>query len=191
MVSFDVATKANAAMIGYDARTLWYPSRVRRYRYRYRPSCPLSDSTRTRSCSDCDRRICISCYVCGCDIFQPAANSYAGKAVGHPRIILLIGIAGVWLFMTVALGATSWIMWNAGDAIAASQKDQGPLIWFTNIAMEGGPLSSRNVFSLTFRGANASQSEVQEAQDGQYYLRGEWDGGRIGGGGRKRTYFNQ
>lgn len=83
------------------------------------------------------------------------------KRLGTPQIILLIGIVGTWLFMTIALSATSWIVWNGGGASGTSQKDEGPLLWFTNTAMEGGPIVGRNVFSLTFRGLNASQSEVQ------------------------------
>jgi hypothetical protein len=39
--------------------------------------------------------------------------------------------------------------------------DPGPLIWFVNLTMEGGPLQERNVFSLQFRGMNKSDKEVK------------------------------
>jgi hypothetical protein len=43
----------------------------------------------------------------------------------------------------------------------AVAEDDGPLIWFSNVSMEGGPLSGRNVFSLTFPGANKSTDPIK------------------------------
>jgi len=40
-------------------------------------------------------------------------------------------------------------------------EDEGPLIWFSNVSMEGGPLSGRNVFALRFPGMNKSKSELR------------------------------
>ncbi|WOH53208.1 hypothetical protein [Bradyrhizobium sp. sBnM-33] len=40
-------------------------------------------------------------------------------------------------------------------------EDEGPLIWFTNVSMEGGPLSARNVFALRFPGMNKSKTELR------------------------------
>jgi hypothetical protein len=42
-----------------------------------------------------------------------------------------------------------------------AKEDPGPLIWFLNLTMEGGPLQGRNVFSLQFRGMNKSGKEVK------------------------------
>jgi hypothetical protein len=39
--------------------------------------------------------------------------------------------------------------------------DEGPLKWFMNLMMEGGPLMQRNVFTLQFRGINDSKKPVQ------------------------------
>jgi hypothetical protein len=41
------------------------------------------------------------------------------------------------------------------------KEDEGPLVWFVNLTMEGGPLQGRNVFSLQFRGYNKSSKEVR------------------------------
>ena len=40
-------------------------------------------------------------------------------------------------------------------------EDEGPLLWFSNVSMEGGPLSGRNVFALRFPGMNKSQFELR------------------------------
>ncbi len=37
----------------------------------------------------------------------------------------------------------------------------GPLQWYTNLTTEGGPSLGRNIYSVTFRGFNASEREVQ------------------------------
>jgi hypothetical protein len=92
-----------------------------------------------------------------------------GYIMGTPQIILLLGIGGVWLAGTVALGATAWLLLHPQPVVMAVtpttnvpvQTDPGPLVWFTNLTMEGGPLSGTNVFSLRFKGTNASQNEVR------------------------------
>jgi hypothetical protein len=66
----------------------------------------------------------------------------------------------------VALGAAAWMFWtgnglSSGVSSIAGNRDEGPLQWFANITMEGGPLSGSNVFSLKFRGVNTSQKEVE------------------------------
>jgi hypothetical protein len=88
-----------------------------------------------------------------------------GVQVSH---FLLAGIVGTWLFMTVALGAVGWLVWNRqGFTIGASGigvgalQDEGPILWYRNLVLEGGPPVGRNVFSLTFRGGNISQREVE------------------------------
>jgi hypothetical protein len=86
----------------------------------------------------------------------------SGVQVWH---LLVVGIAGTWLFMTIALGTAAWIAFNGENfGIASSttqRRDEGPLEWYYNLTMEGGPLSGRNVFALMFRGSNTSQKEVQ------------------------------
>jgi hypothetical protein len=89
-----------------------------------------------------------------------------GKTGVQPWHFLLIGIAGTWLFMTVGLGAAAWMIWTGqGFAIGLSgisgSRDDGPMQWFRNLRMEGWPNPGQNVFSLTFRGVNISQREVE------------------------------
>ena len=83
-----------------------------------------------------------------------------------PSHLLLIGLAGTWLFMTVAVGAAAWIIWAGQDLTIGSSRipgnpDDGPMRWFRNLVMEGGPNLGRNVFSLQFRGVNTSEKEVE------------------------------
>jgi hypothetical protein len=66
--------------------------------------------------------------------------------------------------MTIALGAATWMIWRGTRFSAAGSTttdDDGPLRWFYNLTLEGGPLSKSNVFSLNFYGTNASQKEVR------------------------------
>jgi hypothetical protein len=39
-------------------------------------------------------------------------------------------------------------------------EDEGPIVWFSNIMMEGGPLQGRNVFTLQFPSMNKSHDAV-------------------------------
>lgn len=84
-----------------------------------------------------------------------------------PQIYLFVGIAGVWLFMTVGLGSAAWMIvmgqpFTIGSsAIAGNKPNDGPLIWYRNLSMEGGPALGRNVFALTFSGGNISEKEVE------------------------------
>jgi ribosomal protein S8E len=48
---------------------------------------------------------------------------------------------------------------DAPQSTSASETG-GPLRWYTNLEMEGGPPLARPVFSLTFMGGNVSQKEV-------------------------------
>jgi hypothetical protein len=79
--------------------------------------------------------------------------------------LLLTGLGGTWIFLTIALGAAAWaVMYPASSPIplasSAPAADEGPLQWYYNITMHGGPLSGSNVASLAFPGANISQKEV-------------------------------
>ena len=76
--------------------------------------------------------------------------------------LLLTGIGGTWLFLSLAMGAAAWSIYqNQGlAAVTPEVADGAPLRWFSNLEMEGGPPLGRPVFSLTFHGANGSQKEV-------------------------------
>lgn len=81
--------------------------------------------------------------------------------LGAVKIMLLAGLLGTWLFLTLTLGVFAWMHLQGATAKAAtSAVDDGPLKWFSNLEMEGGPPLGRPVFSLTFHGGNASQKEV-------------------------------
>jgi hypothetical protein len=98
-------------------------------------------------------------------LFKPSANSHTGEA--SPQILLLLGIAGTWLFMTIGLGAAAWLIWTtqgfaigtSGIGVGAKADDEGPIQWVHNFPIEGG--GSQNVFSLRFRGANISKSPIE------------------------------
>jgi hypothetical protein len=82
--------------------------------------------------------------------------------MGIAHVLILIGLFGAWLFMTIALGAVAWLaIAGAPGFLGAPQpvQEDGPLVWFSNLELEGG-MHGRNVFSLRFRGTNRSQKEV-------------------------------
>jgi len=92
------------------------------------------------------------------------------QAMGMPQVILLAGLAGTWVFLTLIIGAGAWIVLrpspmpvplihettgtvSSGDKVAAvtTSSDSGPLAWNATLIMEGGPPSGQNVFSFRFR----------------------------------------
>ena len=81
----------------------------------------------------------------------------------EPWHFIAVGVAGTWLFMTIALGAVGWTIWRGGSVAAAlgtpQSLDEGPLRFFYNLTLDGG--FGRNVYALTFLGTNASQREVR------------------------------
>jgi|UPI000769B1E6 hypothetical protein len=76
--------------------------------------------------------------------------------------LLLVGIGGTWIFLSLTLGAAAWAIYTGGSLIGptTSEAEAGPLRWFYNLEMEGGPPTGRPVFALTFFGTNSSQKEV-------------------------------
>jgi hypothetical protein len=85
-----------------------------------------------------------------------------GKSGVQNWHLLLTGIAGTWIFLSLAMGAAAWSIYQNQGLIAVPQKDadSGPLQWYSNIEMEGGPPRGLPVFALTFFGGNISQKEV-------------------------------
>ncbi|UPJ43898.1 hypothetical protein IVB40_07465 [Bradyrhizobium sp. 40] len=88
------------------------------------------------------------------------SNGRAGVENWH---LLIAGILGTWLFMSLTLGAAAWAIYTKQSLAAnpSQDADVGPLRWYFNLEMEGGPPSGQPVFSLTFFGSNRSQKEVQ------------------------------
>ena len=88
-----------------------------------------------------------------------------GARIVEPEHLLLVGLASSWLSLTVVIAAAGWMVFTgrvAGIAgIVQRTTDEGPLQWQAFPSMEGGPLQARNIFSLTFKGGNASQKEVK------------------------------
>lgn len=87
------------------------------------------------------------------------------RKAGFPGVqawhFLAIGAVGVWLFMTMTLGAAGWMLWNgggAGIAAAAKPQDEGPIAWNYSFGIDRrGP----NVVAIHFLGSNVAKNEVQ------------------------------
>jgi hypothetical protein len=77
--------------------------------------------------------------------------------------LLLSGIGGTWVFLTVTLATVAWLILNNSTSGMGtiSQKNDGPLTWYYNLTLEGGPPTRSNVFALRFHGTNSSQKEVR------------------------------
>ncbi|WP_156433701.1 hypothetical protein [Bradyrhizobium retamae] len=83
--------------------------------------------------------------------------------VGAARTMLLFGILGTWVFLTFSVVLFVWAIFHPRPMplqASAPARDDGPLQWYYNIVMNGGPLAGSNVGSLTFPGGNISQKEV-------------------------------
>jgi hypothetical protein len=72
--------------------------------------------------------------------------------------LLLTGLAGTWLFVTLTIAAAAY--WLSDTPSTAASVDEGPLRWVANFGMEGGT-GGANVASLRFRGANTSKQPVE------------------------------
>jgi hypothetical protein len=79
------------------------------------------------------------------------------------HLVLLTGLAFLWLSMTAIMGTVAWMVATGTAVLGAvtTSKEEGPLIWFANLVLEGGPPTGRNVFSLRFKGHNSSTREVR------------------------------
>jgi hypothetical protein len=81
--------------------------------------------------------------------------------LGAARTMLLVGILGTWIFLTLTLGIVAWtVVQPTMSAPATVAADDGPISWFTNLEMQGGPALNAPVAALVFHGANRSQKEV-------------------------------
>jgi hypothetical protein len=83
--------------------------------------------------------------------------------IGMGRTMLIGGLAGTWLFLTFTVGVAIWLLLSPQPVVStpvANVAQDGPLTWYANLSMEGGPSLGRPVFSLTFSGQNTSQKEV-------------------------------
>ena len=83
--------------------------------------------------------------------------------LGTPQLVLLVGMVGLWLSITATVSALAWITIK-GTGLSGTpvvDKDKGPLTWFYNLMLEGGPPAGMNVHALHFKGANTSEKEVR------------------------------
>jgi hypothetical protein len=85
-----------------------------------------------------------------------------GKAGVENWHLLLAGITGTWLFLSLTMVAAALAIYTNQSLTSnpAQDADVGPLRWYFNLEMEGGPTLGRPVFALTFFGGNRSQKEV-------------------------------
>lgn len=81
-----------------------------------------------------------------------------GKPGVENSQLLLVGLGGTWLFMSLTIAAAAY--WLMQTRSAAPAVDEGPLQWVYNFSLEGG-MNGANVFSLRFRGANTSKKPVE------------------------------
>ena len=72
--------------------------------------------------------------------------------------LLLFGLGGTWLFLSLTIAAAAYWLMQTRSTVAAV--DEGPLQWVYSFSLEGG-MNGANVFSLRFRGANTSKKPVE------------------------------
>jgi hypothetical protein len=112
--------------------------------------------------------LCLFAAVLGTiNLIRPKINVLRTR-LGTAKIMLLVGIFGTWLFLTLALGLVAWMVVypQPGQIIGGpiqAAADEGPISWIYNFSMEGG-MGGMNVASLRFRGANTSKKAVELRQ---------------------------
>jgi len=79
--------------------------------------------------------------------------------------LLLTGIAGTWIFLSLTLGAAAYWIYQGqsfvGLANSATKADEGPISWLRGFSSMEGGLNGLNVFALTFQGANISKEHIE------------------------------
>jgi len=104
-----------------------------------------------------------------------------GKAgrMGTIQLTLLAGVLGTWLFLTMGLAATAWMIWNFPYGIAANKPappaDEGPIQWNGSFGIEGD--LATKVASLRFIGANISKTHDLQLKEANIISR--IDGTRV------------
>jgi hypothetical protein len=73
--------------------------------------------------------------------------------------VLLTGLAGTWLFLTVTVASAAYWLMQTRTTVAAV--DEGPLQWVSSFSKEGGGVGGQNVASLRFHGANTSKKPIE------------------------------
>jgi hypothetical protein len=114
------------------------------------------------------------CWIVAAAILLLAGASYLrkwndaqrseGKKGVQANHFLLAGLAGTWVFLSLALGAAAWLIWRGNNLVNSPSKtdqvalqDEGPVQWVHNLWMTGG---SPKVFAISFRGANISKDQA-------------------------------
>jgi len=71
------------------------------------------------------------------------------------------GIAFLATYLLLGVGTLIWALSASylRRGTASAPEDEGPLVWFTNLTLEGGGMNP--IYSLRFHGTNASQREVE------------------------------
>ena len=85
-----------------------------------------------------------------------------GKPGVQNSHLLLTGIVGTWVFLSLTLGAAAYWIYNGSQGSVtgsgAATQDDGPISWVYNLSMDRtGP----QISALRFRGANISKKHVQ------------------------------
>jgi hypothetical protein len=78
------------------------------------------------------------------------------------KTMLLFGILGTWVFLTLTFGLMAWMV--AYPSPAASKiaiVDDGPISWLQGFSSMEGGVGGFNVFALQFQGANISKEAIE------------------------------
>lgn len=81
------------------------------------------------------------------------------------QFILIVGVLGTWLFMTIGLGAAVWLTWKHQGFAPSDQSaaPEGPIQWNGPFSIEGDLRSK--IFSLRFSGVNISKSKALQLKE--------------------------
>src|SRR6266404_8479337 len=108
--------------------------------------------------------LCLVAAVWGTiDLMRPNLQALRTR-IGAVQTMLLFGILGTWIFLTLTLGLAELMVAypsQPGHVTGGPiQGDDGPISWVYNFSMEGG-MGGMNVASMRFRGANTSKKPVE------------------------------
>jgi hypothetical protein len=82
--------------------------------------------------------------------------------LGTAKTMLLFGIFGTWIFLTLTLGVVAWTIAYPPPALGKTASiDEGPISWLQGFSSMEGGMNGLNVFALSFQGANISKEAIE------------------------------
>jgi hypothetical protein len=87
-----------------------------------------------------------------------------GKPGVQNSHLLLTGIVGTWIFLSLTLGAAAYWIYQGQNVVgsgSSAKADEGPISWLQGISSMQGGAGGYKVSEIRFQGANISKEAIE------------------------------